>query len=500
VPPRGVCDRSPEEGSQPLTRAADRYLGMASYRSTRFGRFDINDGAALRFPDGVAGLAHLEWFAILKRRADSVFLWLQSLDDADVALPIVLPWAFHWDYEIELPDADLRLLGVNSADQLSIYCLVDVGDEMRSATVDLAAPLVINDETHVGRQLRHAGGGYSSRDPLFGDETAVTPVSMREEASDMVTVLERGEQQCEIGQRVEERAPRGGAVVRRAQEAKGEPDEAPAKQRGRDRVEPAERPQRDGHERGRHEQQRVDEDLTGARLGAAHGRQHRHAGARVVFVEQQSERPEVGRRPEEDDREERDRGRGDRAVDGRPGDEWGHGAGGSADHDVLRRPALQPDRVDEDVAGEAGECPDCGEPVHLESEQGHAGRRQHQAQAERGDRRHAAAGHRPRARALHERIDVAVVPVVDRARSARHERHAEHRPGDHAVARPAMRSERQRADRRDDDQQHDARLEQLPVVVRARRSLCPEARRGSETRRGAAGGHAVSLPLVRGTS
>ncbi len=103
----------------------------------------------------------------------------------------MLPWAFHWDYEIELPDADLRLLGVSSADQLSIYCLVDVGDEMRSATVDLAAPLVINDETHVARQLRHAGAGYSSRDPLFGDETAVTPVSMREEASSMVTVLER---------------------------------------------------------------------------------------------------------------------------------------------------------------------------------------------------------------------------------------------------------------------------------------------------------------------
>ena len=156
---------------------------MASFRSTRFGRFHIDDGAALRFPGGVAGLSHLEWFAILKRRADSVFLWLQSLDDPDVALPIVLPWAFHWDYEIELPDADLRLLGVSSADQLSIYCLVDVGDEMRSATVDLAAPLVINDETHVGRQLRHAGGGYSSRDPLFGDEAAVTPVSMREEAS-----------------------------------------------------------------------------------------------------------------------------------------------------------------------------------------------------------------------------------------------------------------------------------------------------------------------------
>ena len=207
---------------------------MASYRSARFGRFDIDDGAALRFPDGVAGLAHLEWFAILKRRADSVFLWLQSLDDPDVALPIVLPWAFHWDYEIELPDADLRSLGVSSADQLSIYCLVDVGDEMRSATVDLAAPLVINDETHVARQLRHAGrrlleprsavrrrdgrdAGLDARGGLEHGHRARAPRRLSV-GSERAVDAHGDEQQGEVEQRVEERAPRGGAVVGRAQE------------------------------------------------------------------------------------------------------------------------------------------------------------------------------------------------------------------------------------------------------------------------------------------
>ena len=284
---------------------------------------------------------------------------------------------------------------------------------------------------------------------------------------------------------------------RAPQEPQGEPDEARPEQRRGDRVDPAERPERDRDERGCHEQQRVEQDLPCARLRAAHGRQHRHAGARVVLVEQQRQRPEVGRSPEEHDREQRDGRRTDRAVDCGPGDERRHGAGRSADDDVLRRPPLEPDRVDEHVAGEAGEGPDGGEPVHLERQQRDARRSEHEAEGERV-RRARRGRWRPGAQLVRSMSAsmsrsyqwlIALEPPG-------HEHHAEHRPGDDAVAGPAVCRQRERADRRDDDQQHDARLEQLPVVVRACCSLCPEARRGSETRRGAAGGHAASLPLV----
>ena len=164
---------------------------MPTYKSTRFGRFEIADDAILEFPAGVAGLTHLNWFTVLKRRSDSVFLWLQSLEESAIALPIVLPWAFHWEYEIELVDGDMRTLGVSAADQVSIYCLVDINDEMRSATVDLSSPIVINHERRIARQLIKIAAGYSSCEPLFGGESAITPVSMREEDTSTVTILDR---------------------------------------------------------------------------------------------------------------------------------------------------------------------------------------------------------------------------------------------------------------------------------------------------------------------
>ena len=164
---------------------------MPTYRSTRFGRFEIEQSAILTFPRGVAGLTHLEAFAILKRRSDSVFLWLQSLEDPAVHLPIVLPWAFRWEYEIELGDDEMRQLDVERADQVSIYCLVDIGDEVRTATVDLASPVVINHTTNMAFQFPRIGLGYAEHEALFGSDQTVTPVSMREEESTTVTVLDR---------------------------------------------------------------------------------------------------------------------------------------------------------------------------------------------------------------------------------------------------------------------------------------------------------------------
>ena len=62
------------------------------------------------------------------------------------------------------------------------------------------------------------------------------------------------------------------------------------------------------------------------------------------------QRPEVRRGPHEDDREEHERAPGPAMpAHRRPPDEHGDGAGGAADHDVLRGRPLEPQGVDEDV-------------------------------------------------------------------------------------------------------------------------------------------------------
>ena len=160
--------------------------------STRFGSVEIDESIILDLPSGMIGFAEQQRFAILKQREDSVFMWLHSVDDPTLAFPIVLPWVFYWDYEVDLADADMEAIGVTRADQISIYCVVNVGADVRNASVNLFSPVVINNAERRARQVINTIAGYTTRDRLFRDTDSPTPVAMHESEAPNVTVLSAG--------------------------------------------------------------------------------------------------------------------------------------------------------------------------------------------------------------------------------------------------------------------------------------------------------------------
>jgi flagellar assembly factor FliW len=157
--------------------------------STRFGHVEIDPSIVLEFEQGMIGFPDCKRYAILKQREDSVFMWLHSLDDGALAFPIVLPWVFYWDYEVKLSDEDMAAIGVSRADEISIYCVVNVGADVRNATINLFAPIVVHNETRKAKQVINTADGYSTRDALFPDQEALTPVAMHEADAPNVTVL-----------------------------------------------------------------------------------------------------------------------------------------------------------------------------------------------------------------------------------------------------------------------------------------------------------------------
>ena len=165
---------------------------MATLHSTRFGTIDIPEETIIRLPSGMIGFPQLERYAIIKQREDSVFMWLHSLDEPGLAFPVVLPWVFYWDYEVKLSDDDMAAINVERADQISIYCVVNVGEDVRRATINLFSPLVVNNAERLARQVINTAEGYSTRDPLFQEEASPTPVSMHESDAPNVTVLSSG--------------------------------------------------------------------------------------------------------------------------------------------------------------------------------------------------------------------------------------------------------------------------------------------------------------------
>ena len=162
---------------------------MLAIESTRFGKIEIDESIVLEFDAGMIGFPEHRRYDILKQRDDSVFMWLHSIDDGGLAFPIVLPWVFHWDYEVKLSDDDMAAIGVERADQISIYCVVSVGADVRKATINLFSPIVVNNEDRRARQVINTADGYATRDALFPDAANLTPVAMHESDAPNVTVL-----------------------------------------------------------------------------------------------------------------------------------------------------------------------------------------------------------------------------------------------------------------------------------------------------------------------
>jgi flagellar assembly factor FliW len=157
--------------------------------SSRFGSIEVPEAIRLEFPQGMIGFPEHVEYVLLKQRPDSVFMWLHSTTDPALAFPVVLPWAFHWEYEVKLGDEDLEAIGVVNASQISIMCVVNVGADVRKGTINLFSPIVINNDTRLARQVINTADGYSTRDALFKEAAQPTPVAMHENDTRNVAVL-----------------------------------------------------------------------------------------------------------------------------------------------------------------------------------------------------------------------------------------------------------------------------------------------------------------------
>ena len=213
------------------------------------------------------------------------------------------------------------------------------------------------------------------------------------------------------------------------------------------------------------EDERVGDDLAPGRGLALDHRQHRHPGAGVVVLDQQREGPEVRRGPEEDDPEREQRLGRQRAGRRGPADQRRHRACGAADDDVLRGQRLEPDRVDDHVAEQAGERKDRREHVHRQRQLDRRQGAERDPEGEPVGRLDPARDQRPSAGAGHARVALAVDVVVDRPGAAGREVAAEHRPEQGRELGEAALGDDHRRHRGQQQERDDPRLGQGDVVA-----------------------------------
>lgn len=127
----------------------------------RFGPFHYTDAETITFPWGLPGFAGLRSFVVLTVPETKPYIWLQSLENLDVAIPMVDPWAIFSDYGPTLPDNAQRCLQIEEASDFALMAVVVTENGGQDTFVNLLAPIVINVRRMMGRQIMLEGSDYS---------------------------------------------------------------------------------------------------------------------------------------------------------------------------------------------------------------------------------------------------------------------------------------------------------------------------------------------------
>lgn len=144
----------------------DYKIGSVSMilETKHFGQIEIKEEDIISFPDGIPGFERLVKYIIIENPDEDVpFKWLQSVDDPDLAFVIINPFVFKQDYEFDMPQNAIEKLHIKSHQDIKIYTIVVVPEDIKNMTANLAAPIVINISNKKGKQVFLEDSRYHKR-------------------------------------------------------------------------------------------------------------------------------------------------------------------------------------------------------------------------------------------------------------------------------------------------------------------------------------------------
>jgi flagellar assembly factor FliW len=120
----------------------------------------------IEFPNGLIGLGGTR-YALIAREESAPFLWLHSVEDESLAIPVTSPWNFFASFEVEISDSEAERIGVTDPSKAEVIVTVRAGETIEDFRANLRAPILISGGR--GHQVINEAKGTSVRAPLFAE-------------------------------------------------------------------------------------------------------------------------------------------------------------------------------------------------------------------------------------------------------------------------------------------------------------------------------------------
>lgn len=147
-------------------REKNRSSYMTTFLTKYHGEVELDTTQRIYFPDGIPGLEDWKDYVLLPYE-DSVFFILQSIEEAEIAFLVVNIFDIQKDYEYTIPKHVIARLELQNAEDVLSLGIITPKEEFANSTINLYAPLIINLEKNLGKQIFLEQSNYAVKTPLF---------------------------------------------------------------------------------------------------------------------------------------------------------------------------------------------------------------------------------------------------------------------------------------------------------------------------------------------
>ncbi len=120
------------------------------------GEIEVNEDKIVKMLGGLIGFETLKEFILINEDDDKDnkgVMWLQSIEDGDLALPTMDPTIVKSSYAPTISEDLLKGLGDFDKDEYLILVTLTVPKKVEDMSVNLKAPIIINIESMKGIQV-----------------------------------------------------------------------------------------------------------------------------------------------------------------------------------------------------------------------------------------------------------------------------------------------------------------------------------------------------------
>ena len=126
------------------------------------GTVEVSGERAIKIPSGLFGFEEYTDFVLVDSQYEP-FIWLQSLQEKNLAFLLIDPFIICKDYEADIDDKELLKIDLKDPADVWVLTIVTVPGDGRPVTANLQGPLVINKKNHLCMQAILSDGKWTTK-------------------------------------------------------------------------------------------------------------------------------------------------------------------------------------------------------------------------------------------------------------------------------------------------------------------------------------------------